>query len=84
MVEEWRAVVGYEGQYEVSNLGRVRSLDRTIPYTGGTHGESRVVRFGASQMQTVTLAFVSLVGSSSSSTFLWQRLSSARSLNLTR
>lgn len=28
--EEWRAVAGYEGLYEVSNLGRVRSLDRTI------------------------------------------------------
>lgn len=26
--EEWRAVVGYEGFYEVSDLGRVRSLDR--------------------------------------------------------
>jgi hypothetical protein len=28
MEEEWRAVVGYEGLYEVSNLGRVRSLFR--------------------------------------------------------
>lgn len=28
--EEWRGVVGYEGIYEVSNLGRVRSLDRII------------------------------------------------------
>jgi hypothetical protein len=28
--EEWRPVVGYEGAYEVSNQGRVRSLDRTI------------------------------------------------------
>ena len=27
-VEEWRAIKGYEGIYEVSNLGRVRSLDR--------------------------------------------------------
>ena len=28
--EEWRAVPGYEGSYEVSNLGRVRSVDRVI------------------------------------------------------
>lgn len=28
--EEWRAVEGYEGYYEVSSLGRVRSLDRVI------------------------------------------------------
>ena len=26
--EEWRAVVGYEGLYEVSNLGNVRSIAR--------------------------------------------------------
>lgn len=26
--EEWRPVNGYEGLYEVSNHGRVRSLDR--------------------------------------------------------
>lgn len=34
-VEEWRAVVGFEGAYEVSNLGRVRSIDREIPHNGG-------------------------------------------------
>lgn len=28
MHEEWRPVVGYEGLYDVSNLGRVRSIDR--------------------------------------------------------
>ena len=30
MSEEWRAVVGYEGIYEVSSAGSVRSLDRMI------------------------------------------------------
>ena len=28
MVEVWKPIAGYEGIYEVSNLGRVRSLDR--------------------------------------------------------
>lgn len=27
-IENWRPVVGFEGRYEVSDLGRVRSLDR--------------------------------------------------------
>lgn len=33
--EEWRPINGYEGWYEVSNCGRVRSLDRTIAYKDG-------------------------------------------------
>lgn len=36
--EEWRAVVGYTG-YEVSNFGRVRSLDRVIPYFHPINGD---------------------------------------------
>ena len=34
-MEEWKAVVGYEGLYEVSNTGRVRSLDRVVPTRSG-------------------------------------------------
>lgn len=30
MIEEWRSVVGYEGLYEVSNLGRVKSVSRVM------------------------------------------------------
>lgn len=33
--EIWKPIKGYEGLYEVSNLGRVRSLDREIIYKNG-------------------------------------------------
>jgi len=40
MNEEWRAVVGYEGYYEVNNFGQVRSIDREVPH--GRHGLVKV------------------------------------------
>lgn len=39
--EEWRPVVGYEGYYEVSSFGRVKSLKRVVP---GRPGVPRPVR----------------------------------------
>lgn len=36
IVEEWRPVVGYEGLYEVSDWGNVRSLDVYLPSKGGS------------------------------------------------
>lgn len=30
LTEEWKAVKGYEGLYEVSNAGKVRSIDRVV------------------------------------------------------
>ena len=36
---EWRPVVGYEGLYEVNNLGEVRSLDRVVYQ--GNHPQRR-------------------------------------------
>lgn len=35
IVEEWRPVYGYEGYYEVSNIGRVRTVARTIIRSNG-------------------------------------------------
>lgn len=35
LMEEWRNITGYEGLYQISNNGRVRSLDRTIVYKNG-------------------------------------------------
>lgn len=35
MFERWLPVVGFEGLYEVSDLGRVRSLQRTCPSKDG-------------------------------------------------
>jgi hypothetical protein len=40
MQEIWLPVLGYEGLYEVSNMGKVRSLDRIVP--DKTHGTRKL------------------------------------------
>jgi hypothetical protein len=40
-IEEWRAVIGFEGSYEVSSHGRIRSLDR---YACNSNGITRLLR----------------------------------------
>lgn len=37
MAERWEWVVGYEGLYEVSDLGRVRSYHYGAPQSGHIH-----------------------------------------------
>ena len=46
-VEQWKPVHGYEGIYEVSSHGRVRSLDRTVTYSDG-----RVCRLKGKALRT--------------------------------
>ena len=38
--EIWKPIVGYEGRYEISNMGRVKSLDR---YVNNRHFEEKIM-----------------------------------------
>lgn len=42
-MEEWRDIKGYEGLYQVSNLGRVKSLERIITNTLGSYTRSEKI-----------------------------------------
>ena len=45
MNEEWKAVVGYEGLYEVSNTGKVKALERLVMNNGGLqHKHERILK----------------------------------------
>jgi len=39
--EQWLDIPGYEGYYQVSDAGRIRSLDRTITYKNGKRYRKR-------------------------------------------
>lgn len=57
--EEWRPVSGFEGQYEVSSNGRVRSLDRTIIKSDGRvcKFKGKVLNLNANSHGYVTARF---------------------------
>lgn len=44
MNEIWKPIEGYEGYYEVSNTGKVRSVDREVELKGKRSGEKRMYR----------------------------------------
>ena len=45
--EEWRDIPGYEGMYQVSNLGQVRSIGRTV-----TRSDGQVHRYKGNILRT--------------------------------
>jgi HNH endonuclease/NUMOD4 motif len=55
--ETWRPVLGYEGLYEVSDLGRVRSLDRIVRNGYGTRKHAgRILALGKRTYWLATLS----------------------------
>lgn len=61
MEEIWKDVAGYEGLYQVSNMGRVKSLARTrnmnLPWGGIAPVNERIRKFGKSLgYQNITLS----------------------------
>ena len=51
MTEEWKDIEGYEGIYQVSNLGRVRSLDHKARHRSRTGNEFEVTYKGRIRKQ---------------------------------
>jgi len=58
MKEEWRDIVGYEGLYQVSNLGRVKSFRRVKPFILGIRlrcGYNRVALYKDGGVKNITV-----------------------------
>lgn len=54
-MEIWKSVKGYEGRHEVSNLGRVRSLELEKVYAVGgyRHHPTRILSFTTARNKTI-------------------------------
>lgn len=60
MKELWKPIKGYEGYYEVSNFGRVRSIDRTVPhlYKGKVifrHYSSKIMKINTNKCNQIRI-----------------------------
>lgn len=67
MTEVWTPVVGFEGAYEVSDLGRVRSLDRVIQrVTGPARYKGRILRPAVRKKTRYCSVMLSMAGEQSS------------------
>lgn len=69
MQEEWRDIKGYEGLYQVSNLGQVRSLDKIDRW--GRFRKSRIIR---SRFNNSGYRVINLSKSGTQKTYLVHRL----------
>lgn len=71
--EEWKSISGYHGLYEISNLGRVKSLKRLVKRRGDT---TRTVNERIMKIKIANTGYchISLYLNSSHKTFLVHRL----------
>ena len=60
LTEVWKDIDGYEGSYQVSNMGRVRSVDRVVTFSDGSvrkyKGKVRKLSLDAKGYEQVTLS----------------------------
>lgn len=80
MREEWAPIIGYEGTYEVSNMGRVRSLRRLNNYRNRAgKNDQRVIggRIMRPQKQKTGYLFVALSKDGKAKAFRIHRLVAA-------
>ena len=56
MKEDWKPIPGYEGQYQVSSLGRIRSLDRLAHDGRKVRGTIKALRYDQHGYLRVTFA----------------------------
>ena len=61
--EIWKAVIGFEGRYEVSSFGRFKALARAIYYVDGRKGNlpEKIVRGSRMNAGYITISFDSKV-----------------------
>jgi len=58
MQEIWRSLEGYEGYYEVSNMGRVKSIERVVKTSGGTKtNKERVLKQSSDNYGYLSVTF---------------------------
>lgn len=54
-MEVWKDVIGYEGRYQVSNEGRVRSISGVLKPVKNHSGYNRVNLYGGDKMKTASV-----------------------------